>query len=379
MKAHTEILVIGSGIAGLSTAYAHAVRGRKVTVLERDARPVGATIRNFGMIWPIGQSAGWGLETALRSRKIWEKVAAESGLWHDPNGSLHLAYALDELAVLEEFNDVANQKGYQVRMMTASEVAAISPAVRTEGLLGGLYSATEMLVEPREAPARITALLQEKYGVDFLYSSPVTSLEDGIAHTSLGTWTFDHAFVGPGADLETLFPEILNEGRIVKVKLQMMRSEPQPADFRMGPSVCGGLTLTHYKSFQHCETLTALKQRIQDETPFFPEWGIHVMAAHNGRGEVVIGDSHEYGQVHEPFLREDINEEILKYLNRMLKLPVMDIREKWYGVYAKSLDHTVVVARPFSSVTLVAALGGAGMTLSFGLADRLAEGLGGEA
>ncbi len=96
-------IIIGAGIVGLATARALAVRGCKVTVFERSQQAVGASVRNFGMVWPIGQPTGEMYETALRSRAIWKKSCTEAGIWHNENGSLHLAYHDDEWAVLEEF------------------------------------------------------------------------------------------------------------------------------------------------------------------------------------------------------------------------------------------------------------------------------------
>ena len=100
-----DIAIVGAGIVGLAHALAAAKRGLKVAVFERNSYAVGASIRNFGMIWPIGQPAGLLLDRALKSRQIWTEVAAAARIAIDPCGSLHLAYRSDEMAVLQEFVD----------------------------------------------------------------------------------------------------------------------------------------------------------------------------------------------------------------------------------------------------------------------------------
>jgi len=366
----TEIAIVGAGIVGLAHALAAARSGRQVTVFERHPAAVGASIRNFGMIWPIGQPLGPLYDRALRSRQIWLDVAAQAGFSLDPAGSLHLAYRPDEGAVLEEF--VAERQAVgPVRLLTPQETAAKSPAAITEGLLAALWSETEVIVDPREAIQKLPALLQETYGVKFHVGQAVTEVAYPQFTVGGDRWRAEHLFICTGADFETLYPRLYAQSGLTKVKLQMLRTPPQPQQWRLGPALCGGLTLTHYAAFAHCRSLPALKHRIEQETPHLPHWGIHVMVAQNALGELIIGDSHEVSLNPDPFDRELINRYILDYLSGFAQFPDRTIAERWHGIYAKLPGHTEWIAQPEPGVTIVNALSGAGMTLSFGLAEEV--------
>lgn len=366
----TDVAIIGAGIVGLAHALAAAKKGLRVVVFERNTYAIGASIRNFGMVWPIGQPLGPLYERALVSREIWREIASEANLYLSQSGSLHLAYRDDEIAVLEEFVTKNQASNRLVKLLTAEEVKNKSQAVNTEGLQGALWSETEMTVDAREAISLIPLYLAKAYGVEFHFGTVVTKVE--YPHLIAGgtKWQAKHLFVCSGADFETLYPEIYKHSGITKTKLQMMSTVPQPHNWQLGPSLCGGLTLTHYGAFADCESLGALKTRIATETPHFPQWGIHVMISQNSKGQLILGDSHEYGLNFDPFDRAEVNKYILDKLKTFGQVPSWEIAETWHGVYAKLPQKTEFIAHPETGVTIVNGLGGAGMTLSFGLAEE---------
>lgn len=366
---HTEVAVVGAGIVGLAFAWEAARRGHSVVLFDRTVRPEGASVRNFGMIWPIGQPPGEDYQRALRSRQRWLELRDRAGLWVAECGSLHVAHDDDENEVLREFADAAAKLGVACEYLTATEAAQRVPAVATPGLRGALYSPTELAVNSPVAVARLPHFLAETYGVQLRLGVAVTNVSMPEVVTAAGErWQADRVFVCSGSDFASLFPEVLFTAGIRRCKLQMMRTRPQPNNWRLGPHLAGGLTLAHYKNFEVCRSLGVLKARIAATMPDYVRYGIHVMAAQNDRGEVIIGDSHEYDADISPFDKPEIDELILAYLRPRLNLPDWQIAARWHGIYAKHPTKSFVTAEPQPGCVIAVAPGSTGMTMSFGLA-----------
>jgi FAD dependent oxidoreductase TIGR03364 len=367
----TDVIIVGGGIVGLAHAWAAVRRGKSVRVFERSSRAEGASIRNFGMIWPIGQPAGPCHATALRSRELWLELSKASGLWVNECGSIHLAHRPDERAVIDEFAQLAPALGYSARLMTAEEASKAAPAANPVGLLGGLWSPTELCVDPREASASVAGWLREQHGVEFHFHTLVRAADERGIETADGRrFGAARTIVCSGADFETLFPDVLAKSGLRRCKLQMLRTEPQPGGWRIGPHLASGLTLRHYHNFDVCESLAAVKRRVADEMPELDRFGIHVMVSQNRLGEAVLGDSHEYNEAISPFDKAQIDELMLRELRAVFCLPSWTIAERWSGIYAKHASEPQFVAEPLPGVWIVTATGGAGMTMSFGLAEE---------
>lgn len=372
MDRSADIAIVGAGIAGLAHAYMALRKGHRVVLFERNQFAVGASVRNFGLLWPIGQEPGPGLDRALRSRNHWMEVAKEAGFWINQNGSLHAVYHDDEMTVLQEFMALYKDAGFQCQLLNAEGVKQKSPVVRGQSLKGGLYSATEGTVYSREAVRRIPQWLEEKYGLILRFEHVVTEISIPNIRTARESWKVQKVIVCSGADFETLYPEVFDLQPVTKCKLQMLKAIPKKP-FTLGPSLCAGLTLRHYAAFKKCKTLKDVDARYDREFADYKTHGVHVLLAQNQSGELIIGDSHHYSQTIEPFDSEYVNEIILTYLHSFVDLGEIKITERWHGVYPKVQGTIDLILEPEKGVTIVNGLGGAGMTLSFGLAEEIID------
>lgn len=374
MDRSVDVAIVGAGILGLAHAY-HATRqGNSVALFERNPQAMGASVRNFGMLWPIGQSAGQMHALALRSRTHWLDILREAGLWHAECGSLHLAYQDDERVVLKEFATKAPDLGYTCSLLEPAAVRERAPSVRQEGMQAGLFSPIEVCVDPREVIAALPGWLRERFGVSLHFNTAVRRIEPPYLEAGAETWRADRIYVCSGDDFQTLYPEVFAGSGLTRCKLQMMRTTAYGDSWRVGPMLAAGLTLKHYAAFEICDSLPALKARLEAEMPEYHRYGIHVLVSQNGKGEVTLGDTHEYGLSVEPFDLSHLDDLVLEYLETFLTIPAMQIAQRWHGVYAKHPEQPLFLARPAEGVTIVTGIGGAGMTLSFGVAEAVLQG-----
>jgi len=367
-----DIAVIGGGVIGLAHAYAaarHLGPDGKVVLIERNVYAQGASIRNFGMLWPVGQPIGYRREVATKSRDIWHGLLKDSGIWHQETGSLHVCYHDDEAQVVHEYLAAVDDE--IVKWVDGSECLKMSPCLVQTGLRGGLYSASELQVDPRVVIREIPGHLANAHGVTLMFGQTALGISDDgtITFASGETLKARHTFVCSGHDIRNLFPGVIEAAGLVPCKLQMMRTEALPG-YDLGPMLAAGLTLTHYESFSECPTLPSLKARYAQEWPEQLANGIHVLLSQAKTTALTIGDSHEYGDQVMPFSETKVDDLILEYLATFFTVPTKVISERWTGVYLKNPRAPWLVETPVSNVTVVNGFGGAGMTLSMGVGDE---------
>jgi len=367
-------IVVGAGIVGLATAKALAEKGYKVTVIEKSQFSLGASIRNFGMLWPVGQPDGALYNRALRTKEIWLQYLNTQKIPYNACGSLHLAYSEEEMNVVEDIAQFFSSKSRPVTVLKKQDILSKYNGINENGLLGALQSEDEVIIDPREGIKNLPQYLTEKFHVKFLWGTAITAVTSNTAFAGKNKYNADVVCVCSGADFETLYPDVFKAQPIIKTKLQMMRFKHQDPNFKIGASVCGGLSLLHYKSFTAAQSLFKLRLKIEREIPEYLKHGIHVMVSQNSEGELTVGDSHEYAFDFEPFDKAEINEMILAYLKQFMHIDQWKMTQSWNGIYPIMTNGaTDLFLNPEPVVFILNGIGGHGMTMSFGFAEEMIE------
>ncbi|MGW3200807.1 L-2-hydroxyglutarate oxidase [Streptomyces sp. NPDC001118] len=130
-----DVLVVGGGIVGLSTAYAitRAAPGTRVTVLEKEPGPARhQTGRNSGVIHSGIYYKPGSLKAryAVRGAAEMVKFCAEYGIAHAVTGKLIVATEREELPRLHALVQRGRENGIPVRELGPAQIGEYEPEVR---------------------------------------------------------------------------------------------------------------------------------------------------------------------------------------------------------------------------------------------------------
>lgn len=360
--------VVGAGILGLAAAWHLRRADWDVVVVDKDPYAREASVRNFGMVWPIGQPDGPKRKLALVSRDYWLTALEDAGLWHDASGSLHVFTDELELQVAREWlESLSSRDG--MSLVSPDEIRNLSPLSRSEAAVGGLWSAHEVCVDPRQVIAGLARHLVG-LGVEFRWNTLACTATSGELGTSSGTIEADLIVICPGATLAALYPDLYRSTAARLCRLHMLRAFPCENAPDAGTLLCSGLTLLHYSSFANVPSLPALRDRLSAKYEPMIRCGIHGLVSRHGDGSLTLGDSHEYGHAFPPYEDASIDALMVEYLNTFIDLSQFEVRERWTGVYCQSTTELYASEEPEPGVVVIGAAGGAGMTLSFGITGQ---------
>ena len=362
------ILIVGAGILGLSHAYAAARRGLKVQVFERTSTPLGASVRNFGMALVTGQPPGVMLDLARASREIWTGWAQHAGFDLKQNGSYLFARTEAEEHLLHTFCQGRGPEfGYRAELLRGADM---------QRLYGGqfshhraaLHGLDDLQLYSREAIPALIQYLQRELGVEFHFSTLVREVEPGLVHTTAGSFKGAQVIVCSGHDYLTLLAEPLARLEPQICRLQMLRVRPK-IDLQLHHALMTGLSCVHYGAFADLPEAAAVQAQILRDSPHLDRHGIHLLVSPTPYGELIIGDSHDYGGDPSPFNGEQVDNWMLQLCEQTLGCEVQVV-ERWQGVYGAR------GAKPFTWLEVAPGLNAALMQTGVGMSvgPAMAEG-----
>lgn len=367
--------VVGAGILGLAHALAAAKRGKRVVVLDRDARANGASIRNFGFVTVTGQAAGDCWQLARRSRDIWAEVAEAAGVEILHRGLVVTARRPEAEAVIDAF--LATDMGADCFRLSAADAADYLPFLNRQMVTAGLYSPHELRVESKSALPRIAYWLERTWPVEFRWSTAVHRIEAPRLDTTSGPIEAETVIVCPGDDFSSLFADRLAAYDLTRCKLQMLRIKPERA-IELCSAVMSDLGLARYRGYAGLAEARALIERLQDEQPLHRANGVHLIAVQSADGSLVVGDSHQYGQTLDPFLSHDVNSLILGELEAVLSFGAYQTAEQWCGTYASADGRWRLTDAPDDATRVVIVTAGCGASTAFAIGEETLSDLFGE-
>lgn len=160
-----DVVIIGGGVIGITTAWFLRQRGLSVLVCEKGRVAGEQSSRNWGWVRAMWRDPSE-VPIALDSIDCWEQFQAElgDGIGFHRGGIVGLAATDEELAEFEDWMEVARANGMDTRMLAASELDGIIDT-GSGGWKGGIITPSDARAEPFTAVKTIARALQARGGL----------------------------------------------------------------------------------------------------------------------------------------------------------------------------------------------------------------------
>jgi len=150
--AQAQVVVIGGGIAGCSTAYHLAKQGiSDVVLIEKGQLTSGSTWHAAGMVGQLRASAN--ITRLLQySVELYQSLEAQTGFptgWKS-TGSIRLCCTKDRRIEIERQVATARSYGVDAEFLSPQQIAELCPAMSTAGIDSGVFIPSDGNVNPSD-------------------------------------------------------------------------------------------------------------------------------------------------------------------------------------------------------------------------------------
>ncbi len=176
LPSRTEVVVIGGGVAGVSTAWHLAKLGVPVVLCEKGRIAGEQSSRNWGWIRKQGRDPAE-LPLIIRSLKLWAQIAAElpEDIGWKIGGVTYLVESDADAARYTAWLEHARAYQLDSRMLSVAETDALLPNIRAPHR-GALHTASDARAEPALAVPAMARHLRAG-GVPVLEGCAVRTVE----------------------------------------------------------------------------------------------------------------------------------------------------------------------------------------------------------
>lgn len=183
----SDVVIIGGGVIGVTTALFLARRNISVTLVEKGRIAAEQSSRNWGWIRKQGRDADE-LPIVIEASRHWRQLAKECGedIGLNQTGVTYLASSDREMAGFEEFMKIAAVHKIDTRLLDAQETAGLIKGM-SRGFKGAMTTPSDMRAEPWVAVPAL-ARLAARRGIRIVENCAARTLEISAGRVS-GVWT----------------------------------------------------------------------------------------------------------------------------------------------------------------------------------------------
>jgi len=175
----TEIMIIGGGITGTSTAYFLTQAGHEVTLLERSELASEASGLNAGTLWQIGWGASPDLSSTLSmgGLELFKMLQFELGydIEFRQSGALKAIQTEEQLDFLQKEVQHLKSQGYSLEILTTRDAQSIEPELNS-ALSGCLHYPLGGSANPVKTTRAFASAAQQR-GARILTNHEVSTIE----------------------------------------------------------------------------------------------------------------------------------------------------------------------------------------------------------
>ncbi|WP_027857904.1 GcvT family protein [Marinobacterium jannaschii] len=178
MKNKTDVLIIGGGIAGVSTLYHLTKLGWKdVMLTEKLELTSGSTWHAAGNLPHFSNSYNI-MKLQQYSIALYARLQEETGhpVDHHPTGAVRLAHTQERMDEFQRVAAMGEMAGLDLEIIDNDRLKELYPHLDTTGLIGGLWDPDDGHIDPTSATNAMAAGARQG-GATIVRNNPVEKIE----------------------------------------------------------------------------------------------------------------------------------------------------------------------------------------------------------